>query len=146
MSSWWLDHQKLLPLGTESRGKSALSNIIFLYKIKTVDTIYGHISFSLIVKYFNIHKHTNPVSLNMLLSRLTSNWNKWVDLEYIWRQVCYVTNTGGNMDMVKNYVWNLENTGPVFKKPSVKIQKALVLKADLLCPWGSFIYLPIRPH
>lgn len=28
------------------------------------------------------------------------------------------------------------------KKSSAKIQKALVLTADLLCPWGSFTYLP----
>lgn len=39
--------------------------------------------------------------------------------------------------------WSLENNGPVKKKKkSAKIQKALLLSADLLCPWRSFTYLP----
>lgn len=45
------------------------------------------------------------------------------------------------MDMVKTMSEIWKTLVHFKKKPSVKIQKALVLKADLLCPWGSFIYL-----
>lgn len=36
----------------------------------------------------------------------------------------------------------MENNGPLKKKKSAKIQKALLLSADLLCPWQSFTYFP----
>ena len=54
--------------------------------------------------------------------------------------------TGGNRDMVKSLPEVLKTLVHLKRKKaqsSAKIQKALVLKADLPCPYGSFTYLPL---
>ena len=68
--------------------------------------------------------------------------NAYTKLRINVKKICYITSTSGNMNMVKTVpeVWAMPLS---FKNKSpAKVQTALLLWADWLCPRGSSTCLP----